>query len=82
MEQCKAAGLVQGEAVLTDSTHVKANASQDSKEIVVVTKTPREYWVQLEGLAEQVDTKKREIRGGGGKRGPKPGPRTQGAAAS
>jgi transposase len=48
VEQCKAAGLVQGEAVVTDSTHIRANASHGSKETVVVAKTPRDYWAYLD----------------------------------
>ncbi|MHB9112929.1 MAG: transposase [Thermoleophilia bacterium] len=75
VEQCKTAGLVQGEAVVTDSTHIKANASYDSKETVVVAKTPRAYWAQLEGEAREIDEENRRARGGGGKSGRKPQPK-------
>lgn len=74
VQQCKAAGVVQGEAVVTDSTHIRANASENKRETVVVSKTPREYWAELQSEAEAVDAANRESRGGGGKRGPKPSP--------
>ena len=70
VEHCKKAGLVQGETVVTDSTHVKANASNESREVVVVTKTPREYMKQLKEEADRLNQEKRAERGGQ-KRGPK-----------
>lgn len=74
IEQCKAAGVVQGEAVVTDSTHIRANANESKKETVTVTKTPREYWAELQAEAEAIDTANREAKGGGERRGLKPEP--------
>jgi IS5 family transposase len=74
VEQCKTAELVQGEAVVTDSTHTKANASCDSKETVVVAKTPRDYCAQLEDEAKEINEENGRSRGGGGRRGPEPQP--------
>lgn len=64
VDQCKAAGLVEGNAVVTDSTHVKANAGSDRREVVTVTKTPREYMVKLEEEARALNQAKQEERGG------------------
>jgi len=64
VEQCKTAGLVLGEAVVTDSTHVKANASSERREVIVVTKSPREYLRQLKAEADRLNQEKREQRGG------------------
>lgn len=70
VERCKEGGLIQGEAIVTDSTHVKANASYDRREVVVVSKTPREYMKQLKEEADRLNQEKRGERGGQ-KRGPK-----------
>lgn len=72
IDQCKAAGLVQGQATVTDSTHVKANASNESGETVTVSKTPREYLEKLETAASELNQEQREKRGGS-KRGRKGG---------
>lgn len=64
VQLCKNAGLVQGEAVVTDSTHVRANASNERREQVVVTKKPREYIEQLKVEAARLNEEKREQRGG------------------
>ncbi|HLO02858.1 MAG TPA: IS1182 family transposase [Symbiobacteriaceae bacterium] len=63
VEQCKQAGLVKSQAVVTDSTHVKANASDASAEFVTVTKAPREYVAALADAAREKDTAKREQLG-------------------
>lgn len=70
VDQCQAAGLVQSQAVVTDSTHIKANASNERRETVVVTKSPREYWLELDAEAQSLDEEQRKNRTGG-KRGPK-----------
>jgi len=74
VEQCVAAGLVGGEAVVTDSTHIKANASNGQAEKVVVTKTPGRYMAELEAEAKRLNEEKRS-RKGKGKTGPAPRPR-------
>lgn len=68
VDQCKQAGLIEGKAVLTDSTHVKANV----KETVIVTKTPSEYFKTLEDTARELNALADQKRGGK-RRGPKGG---------
>ena len=51
VEKCAAAGLVQGERVVMDSTHIKANADNRNSQWVGVIKTPQAYWDEL-GVAE------------------------------
>jgi len=69
VEQCKAAGLVEGHAVVSDSTHIGANASNDRKDVAVVTKAPSAYFAELEAAAQELEAAKQKERGGGGKRG-------------
>ena len=57
VRQCVAKGLASGRLVGTDSTHVKANASQGSEVRVELGEEPGVYWERLdmyedEGLAE------------------------------
>lgn len=59
VQQCIDAGLVDGSLILTDSTHVKANASIGSGETVSITVKPREYIKKLDELCEQEDLKLR-----------------------
>jgi len=70
VEQCKQAGLIQGKAVVTDSTHIEANVNDALRETVTVTKEPREYFKTLEATARELqanlDTERK-----GKKRGPK-----------
>ena len=63
------AGLVTGQAIAMDSTHVRANADNNKQEIVTVTQEPREY---LRKIQAEVNAKEAEIYGGKSKRGPKP----------
>lgn len=53
MEQCVQAGLVSGRLVVTDSTHVKANASRASEHLVEVTGKPGAYWERLDAYEEK-----------------------------
>lgn len=62
--KCKESGLVEGNAVVVDSTHVRANASNDRYEVVTVTKTPREYLHRLEEEARALNEHKQQERGG------------------
>lgn len=73
VEQCIKAGLVTGETVVTDSTHIKANASRERAQTVVVSKTPTEYLLELEEEARKLEEQQRKGRRGG-KRGKPPGP--------
>jgi Transposase and inactivated derivatives len=52
LRQCVAKGLVGGEILYTDSTHVKAKANKHRKALVTVEETPKSY---IEELNEQVD---------------------------
>lgn len=79
VEQCKQAGLIQGKAVVTDSTHVKANVNDALRETVTVTKEPSEYFKTLEATARKLEAvadekrqgKKRGRKGGGSSAKPK-----------
>jgi hypothetical protein len=53
--QCKKAGLIKGEAVLTDSTHVEANVNDGLRESVTVIKPPSEYFKALEITAQKLN---------------------------
>ena len=52
LHQCIAKGLVGGEILYTDSTHIKAKANKHKKALVTVDETPKEY---IEELNEQID---------------------------
>jgi len=70
--QCKQAGLIQGKAVVTDSTHVKANVNDELREAATVTKEPSEYFKALEATARELNATADEKRTGkkpGGKGG-------------
>jgi transposase len=78
---CQSVGLVQSETVVTDSTHIKANASSDSAETVVVTKSPGAYLQSLEARARELDEQLRKKRPGNRQGKPpemaEPQPRTE-----
>ena len=59
VQKCIAVGLVDGKLILTDSTHVKANAASKRRESVTITKEPSEYLKKLDELCEQEDLKVR-----------------------
>jgi transposase len=46
-------GLVTGQNLFTDSTHLKANANRNRKEVVEVTETPKAYLDELEKAVEE-----------------------------
>ena len=72
VDQCKRADLIQGKAVVTDSTHVEANVNDALCETVTVTKEPSEYFKALEATARELNAaldQQREDE----KRGPKGG---------
>ena len=72
VEQCKRVGLIEGTAVVTDSTHVEANVNDELRETVTVTKEPSEYFKTLEATAQEVNAAIDQKRSGK-KRGPKGG---------
>ena len=47
VRKCIETGLVSGKLLLTDSTHIRANARNDLREIVEVPDTPSEYMKKL-----------------------------------
>ena len=51
VRECAKAGLVRGENIVMDSTHIKANADNRNQEWVEVIKTPKAFWDDL-GVAE------------------------------
>ena len=55
VKQIKAKGLISGETIFTDSTHIKANASMDSLREIVIT--PKDYFSRLD---EEADKEERE----------------------
>lgn len=61
--QCITAGLVSGRLAGTDSTHVKANASRASEELVEMPEEPGTYWERLDSYEEEALEKLKEITG-------------------
>lgn len=53
VRQCIEKGVVSGRLVATDSTHVKANASRASEELVEVPESPGAYWERLDIYEEE-----------------------------
>jgi transposase len=71
---CIEKGLVTGDVIVTDSTHIKASASKSKVEKVVVEKTPSQYLNTLEEEAKKIEKELEEKRkeSGKNKRGRKP----------
>jgi len=53
VRQCVEKGLVSGRLAVTDSTHVKANASQASEYLVELPEEPGAYWERLDAYEEE-----------------------------
>ena len=53
VRQCVARGLASGRLVATDSSHMKANASRASEELVEVTEEAGAYWERLDRYEEE-----------------------------
>jgi len=53
VRQCVAKGLVSGRLVATDSSHVKANASRASEELVELQEAAGVYWDRLDEYEEE-----------------------------
>lgn len=53
VRQCIAKGLVSGRVVGTDLTHVRANASCASEELVEISEAPGAYWEQPDAYEEE-----------------------------
>ena len=54
VRKCFEAGLIDGKLLLTDSTHIRANASNDLREIIEVPDTPTEYMQKLDREAYEL----------------------------
>jgi transposase len=74
IKSCIDMGLVTGEIIVTDSTHIKASASKGKVEKVVVEKTPSQYLNTIEQEAKKIEKELEEkrIESGKKKRGNKP----------
>ena len=59
LRQCIAKGLVGGNILYTDSTHIKAKANKHKKKLVTVEETPKVY---LEELDAQVDRDRETLK--------------------
>lgn len=76
VRECVAKGLIAGEIIVTDSTHIKASVSGDKVETVLVAQTPSAYLLELEAKAQELEKKlqaQREAKGNK-KCGKKPDP--------
>jgi transposase len=62
VRQCIERGLIRGETLLTDSTHIKANASMESLREIVIT--PQEYIKQLDSNTEPEQGLKEQNKSG------------------
>ena len=56
------AGLVSGKMLLTDSTHVRANARNDCSEVIEVPDTPSEYMKKLDKEALEIGLIKEPVK--------------------
>lgn len=54
VRKCMEAGLVTGKLLLTDSTHIMANARNDLREVIEVPDTPTEYMRKLDKEAYEL----------------------------
>lgn len=65
---CIEKGIVTGEVIVTDSTHIKASASKSKIEKVTVEKTPSQYLNTLELEAKKIEKELEEKRLESGKK--------------
>ena len=63
VRQCVEKGLVSGRLVVTDSTHMKANAAVSSEELVEIKEAPGVYWERLDAYEEEGLEKLKEKTG-------------------
>ena len=54
VRKCIEAGLIDGKLLLTDSTHIRANARNDLREVIEVPDTPSEYIQKLDREAYEL----------------------------
>jgi transposase len=55
VSRCIAEGLVTGDVIVTDSTHIKASASRNKAEKITVEKKPSDYLLALEREAQRLE---------------------------
>jgi len=68
VSRCVEEGLVTGEVIVTDSTHIKASASRQRAEKIWVEKTPTEYMQTLEQEAQRLEAELEKKRDAAGKK--------------
>lgn len=68
VSRCVAKGLVTGEVIVTDSTHIKASASRHKVEKIWVERTPTEYMQTLEQEAQRLEAELQKRREKAGKK--------------
>ena len=61
VRKCMGEGLVTGKLLLTDSTHIRANARNDLREVIEVPDTPTEYMQKLDREAYEAGLIKEPI---------------------
>lgn len=66
--RCVAEGLVTGDVIVADSTHIKASASRQRSEMILVEKTPTEYMQTLEQEAQRLEAELQRRREAAGKK--------------
>lgn len=60
VKECAEAGLIGGECVVMDSTHIKANAANGNSETMLLMEGPDDYWQKLNDEHGQKIRQKRE----------------------
>jgi transposase len=68
--ECIRKGIVSGELIVTDTTHIKAHAAKDKQQIVRVEQKPSEYLQELERSSRQLEQEQQEKRERQGKKKP------------
>ena len=68
VSRCVEEGLVTGDVIVTDSTHIKASASRQRVEKILVEKTPTEYMRTLEQEAQRLEAELQKKRDAAGKK--------------
>lgn len=68
VRRCIQAGIVSGEIILTDATHVKAYAAKEKLQTIRVEQKPSEYLLELEKTARQLEDERQAKRAAEGKK--------------
>ena len=62
VRRCIETGLIEGKLLMTDSTHIRANARNDLREIIEVPDTPSEYMQKLDREAYETGLIKEPVK--------------------